>query len=206
MRGLAVTIAAALLAAHAQASFVQFSSSTSATGRGSYRGTMEWTHEEGAGSGSLVVSLTNTSALDNGGFLTAFGFNTVDGVSVTFSGVIGNGAARRWRAFSDFAVRGYGVIDTGAAIGSRWWKGGKVIYGISVGRTKAFAFDVLGDEGLLSELTAHSFIDDSSGVGVIARFRNFDDAGTDIATATLPAPGAVTLLGLGAGLLRRRAR
>jgi hypothetical protein len=167
---------------------------------------LEWIHQEGASSGTLLISLTNTSPLDNGGFLMGFGFNVVDGVRVSFDGTVGNGAARRWRGLTDFAVRGYGRVETGAAVGGRWWKGGKAIYGISVGRTKTFAFDVLGDEALLSELTAHSFIDDSSGIGMIARFRSFDDAGTDLVTATLPAPGAIAVLGLGAGLLRRRSR
>lgn len=205
MRGLAMAVAAALFTACAQASFVQFTSNESATGRGSYTGTMEWVHSEGAGSGTLRVTFTNTSALANGGFLTAFGFNTAQGASALFSSEL-NGTARRWRALSNFTVRGFGTFDSGAGLGGRWRNGTSPIYGISVGRTKGFEFDVFGDPELLAAMTVDSLIDESNGIGVIARFRGFDDGGTDTVTARLPAPGAFAVLGLGLGVFRRRAR
>jgi hypothetical protein len=199
-------VATALLATHAQASVVEFGSNSGATGRGSFSGSLEWIYSRGAGNGSVLVTFTNTSALANGGFLTGFAFNAVDGVNVAFSSEISNGTARRWRALSNLSVRGYGSFESGAAVGGRWRKGGNVIYGVSVGRTKVFAFDVLGDAELLSALAAQSFLDESNGIGMIARFRGFDDGGSDTVTATLPAPGAIAVLGLGAGLFRRSAR
>ena len=205
MRGLAMAIAATMVAAGAQASIVEFASSSSATGRGSYSGSVEWNHSEGAGSGTLLVTFTNTSSLANGGFLTAFGFNVAQGVGAQFSSEL-NGTARRWRALSSFTVRGYGTFDAGAGLGGRWRNGTSPIYGISVGRSKSFIFDVVGDSELLAGLTAQSIIDESNGIGMIARFRGFDDGGTDTVTATLPAPGAFAVLGLGLGVFRRRAR
>lgn len=206
MRGLASLAAAAGIAAGAEASVVLFYSDYSETGRGAYEGSMEWSHDEGADNGTLVVQLKNTSDMENGGFLTAFGFNSVAGVFVSFDPDASGFATRRWRNLSDFNLNGYGHFDWGAGVKGRWGNSTSPVPGISVGRTKAFYFNVLGDASYLAELTAESFFNESSSIGFIARFRGFDDDGKDTVTARVPSPGPLALLGLGAGMVKRRRR
>lgn len=199
--GIAAFAAAALVAA-ADASVVTFDSNPGLEGLGSFAGEMEWNYI-GANAGTLRVSLTNTSPVDNGGYLTGFAFNTVYDLQLK---IAENGARTGWSDIVDVNAPPLGVFDHGAALGGDWLGGGSPLAGVGVGQTFDFIFDVRGDPALLSSLVVHDFFDESDGWGFAARFRGFDDGGSDKVTASLPAPGALSALALGVLGSRRRRR
>jgi hypothetical protein len=196
------TFAAASLACAADASIVNFVSNPGLEGLGAFAGSMEWTYL-GGNAGTLRVSLTNTSPVDNGGYLTGFAFNTAYELQVK---VAENGARTGWVDIFDIDANPLGTFDHGAAVGGNWLGGGSPLAGIGVGQTFDFVFDVRGDPALVSNLIAHDFFDESEGWGFAARFRGFNDDGSDKVTASMPAPGVLTALGFGALNSRRRRR
>lgn len=201
-RGMALVAAIAGLAGAAHASVVNFDSNPGLEGLGSFSGSMEWSYL-GDNAGTLEITLTNTSPIDNGGYLTGFAFRAVYNESLK----IGYASDHEdWEEIVDAACNPFGVFDHGAAVGGNWLGGGQPLAGIAVGETWEFLFDVRGDASLLASLIAHDFFDESYGWGFVARFRGFEDDGSDKVTASLPAPGAVGVLGLAALGARRRRR
>lgn len=199
MRGMAGSAAAACVACVASASIVSYDSNTGIEGLGSFSGSTEWTHV-GGNVGVVVVTLTNTSAVENGGFLTGFAFNVAPQVKMAYD----EGRAG-WDGVFEVSASPLGDFDHGAALGGDWLGGGSPVLGIGVGQTFVFRFDVRGEESLLATLTAHDFFDETEGWGFAARFRGFADGGSDKVTASLPSPGALALLALGSlGAFRRR--
>lgn len=199
MRGMAGSAAAACFACVASASIVSYDSNTGIEGLGSFSGSTEWTHV-GGNVGVVVVTLTNTSAVENGGFLTGFAFNVAPQVKMAYD----EGRAG-WDGVFEVSASPLGDFDHGAALGGDWLGGGSPVLGIGVGQTFVFRFDVRGEESLLATLTAHDFFDETEGWGFAARFRGFADGGSDKVTASLPSPGALALLALGSlGAFRRR--
>jgi MYXO-CTERM domain-containing protein len=203
-RGMAIgltTLAAAVFAGSAEASIVNFVSNPGLEGLGAFAGSMEWT-DGGAGSGLLRVTLTNTSPVANGGYLTGFAFRMLykDQVKIEYAS-----SHPGWSGIADAPCNPFGVFDIGAALGGNWLGGGSPLAGIAVGATKSFDFDVHGSAALLSTIIAHDFFDESDGYGFVARFRGFEDGGSDKVPASMPAPGALAALALGAlGSSRRR--
>jgi len=196
-----LSAAAALVAGGAHASIVSFESNTGLEGLGAFTGSMEWTYL-GDNQGTLEVSLTNTSAMGNGGYLTGFAFRAVYNESLK---IVYESDFDGWSGLVDPDCNPFGVFDHGAAVGGNWLGGGSPLDGIGVGETWTFLFDIRGNAEFLATLVAHDFFDESGGWGFAARFRGFNDDGSDKVTASLPAPGAVGLLGL-AGLSARRRR
>ena len=156
---------------------------------------------------SVEIKLTNTSPLTNGGYLTAFAFNLpsgyVTGISLFSSdsdfGLIGG------PDFND-DVKGvpFGYYDIGASVTDQFLGGGKPSPGIPAGATATFTFSLFGEN--LDALDLDSFFNEKSagaspGQGsqfFLARFRGFDDGGSNKATGqVVPVPGAVWLLGSG---------
>ena len=198
-----VTVAASAVAGTAGASIVNFVSNVGLEELGAFTGSMEWDYSGGI-QGFLNVSLTNTSPAENGGYLTGFVFNVAHNLDLK---VVYDEAHAQWDDIADVDANPLGTFDHGAAIGGNWLGGGQPWgAGIGVGQTFVFQFDVRGSADLLASMTAHDFFDESDGWGFAARFRGFDDEGSDKVTASLPAPGAVALLGLGALGARRRRR
>ena len=195
-------IAVAALAGAAEASIVSFESNTGIEELGAFTGSMEWTHL-GDNQGLLEVSLTNTSAAANGGYLTGFAFRAVHNDSLK---IVYESDFDGWSGIVDPDCSPFGVFDHGAAVGGDWLGGGSPLDGIGVGETFTFLFDVRGDAAFLATLVAHDFFDESDGWGFAARFRGFEDGGSDKVTASLPAPGAIGLLGLASLGARRRRR
>lgn len=204
-RGMAngiATFAAAMLVGAAEASIVSFESNPGLEGLGSYDGSMEWIYGGGS-AGMLRVTLTNTSPAANGGYLTGFAFRAVynDQLKIAYMS-----SYPGWSEIVDPACNPFGEFDHGAALGGNWLGGGSPLAGIAVGATKSFDFDVRGSVAMLSTLIAHDFFDESDGYGFVARFRGFEDGGSDKVTASMPAPGVLTALGFGALGSRRRRR
>jgi MYXO-CTERM domain-containing protein len=197
---MAGSAAAACVACTASASIVSYDSDPGLEGLGSFIGSTEWTYL-GGNAGVVVVTLMNTSPSENGGYLTGFGFNVRPEVKIE-----GTDLHEGWSGISGFNAPPLGEFDCGAALGGDWLGGGSPLAGIGVGQTFVFRFDVRGDSSVLATLEAHDFFDETNGWGFAARFRGFTDGGSDKVTASLPSPGAIALLSLGALGARRRRR
>ena len=172
---------------------------------GSFTGSMTWTYL-GSGTGTLAISLTNTSPAANGGRLTGFAFDVVDGVALSLA----SAPSASWDGMSGVAASPFPDFDFGAALNGDWLGGGSPNAGIGVGSTGAFTFDVSGDATLLASLSDASFFDTTNGFGFGARFRGFSDDGSDkvtgeILVVPLPQTLGLTAAGLaGLAFFRRR--
>lgn len=163
---------------------------------------------------SLTVILKNTSPVDNGGYLTAFAFNNPSNFinSVTLNttdphfSLLGNSIYQ-----NGIKCAPYGYFDIGASSTRKSFEGGgDPTGGIPVGVTETFIFNFQGNG--LNTLNEQSFIlalSEGKSAGenyefFIARFRGFDDGGSNKTTGLVtPEPISLTLLSLGClGLLR----
>ena len=199
-RILVVAGCSSILASPAVAS-LYITGGPSEAGLGSFDGVIEFT-ATGTTSGSLAVMLTNTSSVANSGWLTAFAFNVVDGVTLALAS-----PASGWNLLVNASGSPYGTFDFGASTSTSWEGGGPPSNGIAVGATMTTVFTVTASASVLATLTDSSFFDGSGGTAFIARFRGFADGNSDKVTGVVvPAPGALALLGLAglAGTRRRR--
>ena len=203
---LAAAVAAIALSSAAQAT-LNFTSIPNMPTLGAFTGSMTWTYL-GAGSGTLGITITNTSAPANGGYITGLAFNTVSGVTLSLSsgraGFIG---------MTNVAASPFENFDFGTALGGNWLGGGSPSAGIGVGVTDSFVFGVSGSDSFLASLSDSSFFDTASLPGFAARFRGFADGTSDKVGGTptppnvVPLPQTLSLAGggiLAIALLRRR--
>lgn len=200
-------------AAHA-GSIVEISGgpATGLEGLGSFTGSIEYsTANAFSTTGTLVVTLTNTSPAANGGFITGFLFN-IGGSDASASATLQAGATHPFAQCTGTGLNGmpFGMpFDAGAALGSSFQGGGSPAGGIGVGQTGVFTFNIsAADAGLL---TAMDFLNGGSfDFNFIVRFRGFEDGGSDkVGAVIVPLPPAVAmgLAGLGiAGFAARRQR
>jgi hypothetical protein len=191
----------------ASADLIEISSdpSQSTEGLGTFIGSLQYFGDMFASSGTLTVSLTNTSDPANGGFLTGFVFNFGSTDSQASASMLS--ASHPFQYVSDHGAAPFGNFDAGAAIGGDWNGGGSPNAGIAVGETGTFQFAV--DANDVGYLTAASFLGSTESPGFVVRFRGFEDGGSDKVPGTpiytVPAPAAMGLL-LVAGLVNRRRR
>ncbi len=206
MKGIATVLGAMMVASAAQGDMVtSFSSSPGLIGLGAFDGSMSWDYSGTGRRGSLIVTLDNTSTTELGGYLTAFGFNVVDGVNLKFQRRMSENISRRWRMVRRVEADPLGTLDFGLSLTKRFRGHGDAAEGLSSGMQRSFVFSVRGSESLLQELTPSSFLDESGGQrAFVSHFRGFSDGSTDLVGAALPAPGALPLLAMGFGAMRRR--
>src|SRR5262245_11688384 len=181
---------------------------------GSFDGSFLYT-PTGTDSGTLDIVLNNTSPPANGGFLTAFAFNSptdsIKVLSLTSSnsnfGLLGGPTFQDGISGSPF-----GNFDIGASTSSDWLGGGNPTTGIGVNGSATFSFALTGTG--IGALTTQSFLSTLSsspeGGGAqafVARFRGFNPDGSDkvpghpsdptggIQGGNAPEPGSLALAG-----------
>ncbi len=200
-----------ILSAGAGASSVDImgdiNSSVGGTGS-SFTGSLEYSYAGGT-SGTLVVTLNNTSAASVGGYLTGFVFNIASSDSDA-SATLTSGTNSNFLNTGEESAAPFGTFDAGAALGAKWTGGGNPHNGLMYGTGGTFTFLVsAGDAG---SLTSRDFLGDGNDFAV--RFKGLPHGGSDkilgneIHVVPLP-PGVLAgagLLGLSLGVrvCRRR--
>jgi hypothetical protein len=159
--------------------------------------------------GTLLVSLTNTSPMANGGFITAFVFNIASSDSDA-SAMLLSGPAN-FVGISDVNAQPFGMnFDAGASTSggpAPFEGGGNPSLGLGVGDTGEFEFKITADDA--ASLMADDFITNGPfDFNFVVRFRGFEDNGSDkVPGAVIPLPSVAAMGGiglLGLGLKRRR--
>ncbi|MCL4196619.1 MAG: PEP-CTERM sorting domain-containing protein [Phycisphaerales bacterium] len=183
---------------------IQGLSSQSTEGLGHFTGSIEYNYLSGS-SGQLLINLTNTSPVENGGYITALIFNIgapqrsgTDTATLQFAS---------FPAFENIPGPGiggspFGLFDAGAGIIGQFEGGGNPTQGIGVGQSGMFEF--LVDSAYADVLSAASFISGPNDFNFVVRFRGFANGGSD--KVPVPVPGSVALLGLGAVAMSSRRR
>ena len=206
MRRIATALGVALIATGAQAAIItNFSSSPGFIGLGAFDASMEWDYSGPGRQGMLYVTIENTSDPVNGGYVTAFGFNTIDGLRLQYRrSENGEGVSPHWKRVRNVDADPFGPLHHGLALYGQFRGHRDPSEGIATGATRTFAFRVRARQSVLQELSPLDFLDESSGEAFVARYTGFESGHSDLVNAALPAPGALPLLAMGLGAARRR--
>jgi MYXO-CTERM domain-containing protein len=199
-----------LVCAPAAADVIAIESDTSASteGLGAYSGWMQYTAGIFDGTGTLTISLTNTSDADNGGYITGLAFN-IDSDDANATAVLSSTDYSGFSNIEDANAAPFGTYDAGAALGGNWLGGGSPHGGIAVGESGLFEFMVEAIDA--SSLLTENFLASSGQHPFVVRFRGFEDDGSDKvpgipSTTVVPAPAAALGLFALAGLAGHRRR
>lgn len=160
-------------------------------------------------SATLTITLANTTADGNGGYLTAFAFHNPSG-SIQDAGLSEDDDDYQWNLLGDddflngINAQPFGDFCIGASTSDSWQGGGNPNKGIDVGKQLVFTFSLEGED--LDLLSTESFVGQSE--FFVARFRGFEGDGSDkVPGTTVPEPVSLLLFGIGlAGMriLRKR--
>jgi hypothetical protein len=157
----------------------------------------------------IQITLTNTSPVANGGFITGFAFNdpnssskgnisTVSGFTQSYAPpgapppntmqLIGGPSYN-----NSISGASFGSFDLGAAVGGNLLGGGAPQPGIEVGQTGTFEFTVTGShlnnltaQGIMSALSHHP--KGGGPAALLVRFRGFKDGDSDKVVAGVVKP------------------
>lgn len=200
--------AAAILVPIATASLIDINSDPAGSTEGiaDFSGSLQYTPDAMSNQGLLTITLNNTSAAENSGYLTAFAFDLNNFASGTDISLVSS--SHPFSGLTNAKAQPFGTYAAGASTGKNWHGGGKPHSGIAAGDTGVFEFLIASENaGLLS---THDFLNSDNSAGFVARFRGFADGGSDmvpaiVTAAAVPGPAAIGLL-LIAGLAGPRRR
>lgn len=223
----AAALGAALLVAPSIAHAIPVPIAIGGTGTlGSFEGTFAYDPD----TDSVLVSLTNTSPVATGGFITAFAFNLPD--DVVGDAVLSLTTDPEFQLLfgvDSIEAHPLGFFDIGATTDPgdppphppghdpSWLGGGDPSRGIGVGATASFTFalDLIGPEPTTDQIFSVLSIPTSpghDGYPFAVRFRGFtvppgaDDSDKVVGGAAVPEPGSLLLLASGASALLARRR
>jgi hypothetical protein len=203
---------------------IEGNTSDSTANLGNFVGSLVYTDLTST-SADLTVTLTNTSPVANGGFITAFVLNNpvnlITGITLVTSPTASGFALIGGPTFQGQTVNGspYGQFDFGASTGGAFEGGGNPNTGLGVGVTGTFTFQLTGTSlDTLSEASFDGSLSSGTGIGMgaeffAARFRGFNDGGSDkvpaeVTQTVIPEPSAMVLFCLGGvgavSFIRRR--
>ena len=203
------TCAIAMIAGSVNADTVAFfgdiASSNGMTGA-SFSGSVGYDFVSG-NTGTLTVSLTNTTAPSIGGFLTGFVFD-IAGVDAGASATLSSATNSNFLNTGSENAMPFGIFEAGAALKAKWEGGGPPSDGLAIGDSGIFEFIVNASDA--SSLSASSFLGDT-GDWFAVRFRGLDNGGSDkLLINVVPLPSAAVaglgMLGLGLGVRTARRR
>jgi len=194
--------ASAFFATASNASLIMVESNEAASTEnlGTFSGSLNYTALT-ATTGTLAVSLANTTPGARGGRLTAFAFN----IHSVDSGASANLTSTNTLFLNAPNASGspFGSFTGGAGLGGTFLGGGSPNNGLAIGATGLFTFAIVASDASL--LSASSFILGPTPPNFVVRFRGFNNGGSDKVPAEIvPAPATLALLGLGAFAARRR--
>lgn len=185
--------------AHADLMSVSGDATTSVEGTGvTFGGMLDYSFDSGS-SGTLSITISNTSDASLGGYLTGFVFNILSSDALA-SATLSSASNVSFLNTGTENAAPFGIFDAGAALGANWTGGGTPSFGLGIGQSGTFEFLVSASDANL--LTAQSFVGDGSDFAV--RFRGLDNGGSDKLLAPAPGTSAIALLGLGLAARRRR--
>jgi hypothetical protein len=175
---------------------------------GAFTGTLEYEFDLGLNSWTLLVSLTNASPPDNGGYITGFIFN-IDSQDANASATLHSGSHPFQNAPNQNGQPIGGMYDAGAILGGSFQGGGgNPNQGIGVGQSGFFLFLVSASDA--AALTAASFINGPEQYDFLVRFRGFNGGGSDKVpgqeTSGPPVPGPAALMVMAVGLVCMKRR
>jgi hypothetical protein len=146
---------------------------TSSSGLGLFDGSMDYNDL----AGTLTITLTNTSPVANGGYITGLGFNNPGYGTASLT----SAPSVNWSAVSPWAESPYGTYDQGAEVSA------PTTNGLGVGATGTWVFTLSGGAVGSGTLSTLSFVQELStgatGSGInsyfITRFQGFGNGGSD---------------------------
>jgi len=194
----------ATAAASAATSVAVYTPCESTEGIGSFAATVTYSYTSGT-TASMTILMENDTALALGGYITAIALKVNSGLSgfAFQSSTNPNFAA----LVGPVSAPPYGNFAAGASTGGGWTGGGSPLGGIAAGSSALFVFSLTGSASYLGALTAEDVLG-GDGYAMAVRFRG--GAGTDwsdkVIGCAMPAPGAVSLLGVASLIGSRRRR
>lgn len=153
-----------------------------------------------ATTGTLTLSLTNTSPVPNGGFLTG----VVVELPGSLAGTLASTTDTDFIGGSSVSAAPYGTYDLAAATSGNWEGGGPPSRGIAIGDSLTLVWNIFGSGAGAFDVTDLN-LTASGQPSIVVRFRGFENGESDKVPA-VPAPGAMALAGIASALIGRRRR
>lgn len=223
----ATLVLATATASHAVA--IMSDTANSESGLGTWTGDFAYTPTSST-TAQMVISLTNTSPMANGGFITAFVFNNpglkLGGGTISFTDT-DFGAAIASNFFNGAPFGKFDILTSTSCCAANGFEGGGMPQlGIGVGVTETFTYnwtgtmlDTLSEQDFFNELSDGSMGAGQGTKAFAVRFRGFLDGGSDKVPGIpgmpgdpnggnpVPEPSTIALFGSGLlGMVLWRAR